>query len=388
MDMEMPTNAGSFHYASHQINFLHVVRTDKYGEQSSFSFRSDENSVSSAEMLSALHQDIDNGDGEMKDVLDSFRYMPTGEEEEGSTGSCPTLTTDFETPGSPESHQAKRQKRSVNQDEEYPVDDLTDPIVCFSEANDSQYLDDNGLDTPFTPPKNTPHSYYNEVTPEAPAVPFLDSLIEYDGGLQELTGSNEKEGIVDDDDDKKLTPLQSSVQYHNFHGKNAENSDRSLGTNPAFYHRELTSMSMDLDPIPYHPIPMESKEKWCGKAPFRHCSGQVANTPESKHASKVDENASVAYQEEQDDSKLASILRSLWTSDMCEAKPAAVQSRRFAHWTTEEDRLLTEAVSNEGGTKISWTLISTKYFHGVRNMNQCKGRWAKVRHESIENHVS
>lgn len=54
-------------------------------------------------------------------------------------------------------------------------------------------------------------------------------------------------------------------------------------------------------------------------------------------------------------------------------------SRRFARWTPEEDRKLARAVEMEEGPTIRWTQISKKHFNGVRNQNQCKGRWKKVR---------
>ena len=59
------------------------------------------------------------------------------------------------------------------------------------------------------------------------------------------------------------------------------------------------------------------------------------------------------------------------------------EPRRFAHWTPEEDEILKQAVKSEEGHTISWTLISKKYFDGKRNMNQCKGRWAKLQRSTM-----
>jgi len=68
--------------------------------------------------------------------------------------------------------------------------------------------------------------------------------------------------------------------------------------------------------------------------------------------------------------------------------PAATtiaSSRRFKHWTQDEDALLKTAISLEGGPPHNWTLISRKYFHGSRNPCQCKGRWTKVQYSSCSN---
>mmetsp|Transcript_23442 Transcript_23442/g.48661 ORF Transcript_23442/g.48661 Transcript_23442/m.48661 type:complete len:343 (-) Transcript_23442:574-1602(-) len=55
------------------------------------------------------------------------------------------------------------------------------------------------------------------------------------------------------------------------------------------------------------------------------------------------------------------------------AKPS-----RFSRWTLREDQILVSGIQAEGGKKINWKLISSKYFNGARNENQCKGRWKKV----------
>mmetsp|Transcript_23443 Transcript_23443/g.48665 ORF Transcript_23443/g.48665 Transcript_23443/m.48665 type:complete len:450 (-) Transcript_23443:165-1514(-) len=54
------------------------------------------------------------------------------------------------------------------------------------------------------------------------------------------------------------------------------------------------------------------------------------------------------------------------------AKPS-----RFSRWTLREDQILVSGIQAEGGKKINWKLISSKYFNGARNENQCKGRWKK-----------
>ena len=66
------------------------------------------------------------------------------------------------------------------------------------------------------------------------------------------------------------------------------------------------------------------------------------------------------------------------TSHACDEGQRTTTTCRFGHWMPEEDTILTLAVRKEGGPRISWTSISKNHFQGIRNPNQCKGRWKKL----------
>ena len=66
------------------------------------------------------------------------------------------------------------------------------------------------------------------------------------------------------------------------------------------------------------------------------------------------------------------------TSHACDEGQPTTTTCRFGHWMPEEDTILTLAVRKEGGPRISWTSISKNHFQGIRNPNQCKGRWKKL----------
>ncbi|KAL7555674.1 hypothetical protein ACA910_016342 [Epithemia clementina (nom. ined.)] len=56
----------------------------------------------------------------------------------------------------------------------------------------------------------------------------------------------------------------------------------------------------------------------------------------------------------------------------------SVSSRQFGRWTPAEDLVLMKAVESQNGSSIKWTSIAQQFFKGVRNNNQCKGRWKKL----------